>query len=24
MDNFEWANGLGVRFGMVYIDYKND
>ena len=22
-DNFEWAEGFGPRFGLVYIDYKN-
>lgn len=21
-DNFEWASGLGPRFGCVYVDYK--
>ena len=24
MDNFEWADGYSVRFGMVYIDYDNN
>ena len=24
MDNFEWADGFSVRFGLVYIDYKNN
>ncbi|KAA8522510.1 hypothetical protein F0562_013129 [Nyssa sinensis] len=24
MDNFEWSEGYTVRFGMIYIDYKND
>ncbi len=23
-DNFEWAFGLSKRFGIVYLDYKND
>jgi beta-glucosidase/6-phospho-beta-glucosidase/beta-galactosidase len=23
LDNFEWADGYSVRFGMVYVDYKN-
>ncbi|XP_038879842.1 cyanogenic beta-glucosidase-like [Benincasa hispida] len=24
MDNFEWASGYVVRFGLTYIDYKNN
>ncbi|KAF7824487.1 vicianin hydrolase-like [Senna tora] len=23
-DNFEWASGYTVRFGMIYVDYKNN
>jgi len=23
LDNFEWANGYTVRFGMNFVDYKN-
>jgi beta-glucosidase len=24
LDNFEWHKGYTVRFGMTFIDYKND
>jgi hypothetical protein len=23
-DNFEWSSGYTVRFGMTFVDYKND
>ena len=24
LDNYEWAAGYTVRFGIVFVDYKND
>jgi beta-glucosidase len=24
LDNFEWAMGYTKRFGIVYVDYKNE
>jgi len=23
LDNFEWADGFSVRFGIIYVDFKN-